>query len=373
MRKAFTLIELLVVMVIIALLVGLLLPALARAKEEARKTQCRSNLRQIGLAVEMYTNDNGGWTPTYEGSMWYRSGAVKTAYDSIYGDHATDDDLPGQLWGNVGTTGGSNAMLTAKMQAWQTSAMSPSMPIGLGKLYGSGYLTNKGAQMLYCPSNNSSRWAKETRKSRLVTYDSDEPFWTSHGSTTRGDDDAIGDPGAAWDDVNGSRCRTGYSSTNTNSGICIVLGNYSLRVMKVYTQVTSYSQNNIIPAAIKKDEAGSRVIVSDNLEHWLGSRRDPTGSDTLPGGNVAGNRDNYSVLYKTMMTNHDSSYNVLFTDGAVKTYGDGGKSVFHAVCDIWARQSTWSDNSTVYMSRRDAAHTLDTDVFTALLDTAYQQ
>lgn len=68
-RKGFTLIELLVVMVIIALLVGLLLPALARAKEEARKTQCRSNLRQIGLAIEMYANDNGGWSPAMEGNI----------------------------------------------------------------------------------------------------------------------------------------------------------------------------------------------------------------------------------------------------------------------------------------------------------------
>ena len=66
-KRGFTLIELLVVMVIIALLVGLLLPALGRAKEEARKTQCRSNLRQIGLATTMYTNDNKGWTPVVYG------------------------------------------------------------------------------------------------------------------------------------------------------------------------------------------------------------------------------------------------------------------------------------------------------------------
>jgi len=70
-KQGFTLIELLVVMVIIALLIGLLLPALSRAKEAARKTQCRSNLRQIGLAVEMYANDNGGWTPAVGGGLYW--------------------------------------------------------------------------------------------------------------------------------------------------------------------------------------------------------------------------------------------------------------------------------------------------------------
>jgi prepilin-type N-terminal cleavage/methylation domain-containing protein len=208
-RKRFTLIELLVVVAIIAILAAILLPALQKAKERARRVVCLSNQRQIAIGATLFADENDGNVPICRGRRIQIAfdPIGKKHYDNIDSDRDTDWI---KAWSIAGLTDHDTGKPTEVWNCPSRDYTSQYEAMGMNQLVisyqyfgGIGTWRNKWTTM---PSRSPVTLAKA------------QPEWAfSAGATLKTNGTWGGDRASAYAGIPGHRTRSGYPEGHLQS------------------------------------------------------------------------------------------------------------------------------------------------------------
>jgi len=328
--SGFTLIELLVVVAIIAILAAMLLPALAAAREKARRTVCAMNFSQIGKAYASYASEYAGYTPCWSGWGEVSPDATFTVKhspdagnnnpagngtDGAYTDPRSGEYVWSHYWKCTsssafwwdGITSGGNTYAAMVTGGQNGPGRLTAAPVGLGILVTTGHLPD--AKVLCCPSVGDSLPTDDATAIRGW-------FTDYHGANGLKSFRQLG--GADGRSLTHGDYRnlgsTGWSTANVSYGIS---SHYFHRNQPLYTYDAYGAQYGIgFCRPLVRCNGGGPMFKTQRL---LGPRTVAVDSFGRRMANVVG--DHYEGPGNALRMHRDG-YNVLYGDGHSAWYGD---------------------------------------------------